>query len=91
MRNKTQIKVTRGSYYHKSSDDFIYREMTQKLVRDMPTEELKKLFVMSKINPFSKEYQDMLHRAQTPDAKGQQIQSLMDEDVILYEVVCNLP
>ena len=86
MNYKAQTTITKQLFKEAPIDDeYMYRDLARKLVTDMPLELLKKLIHFRKSDPDSKELKEKLTNPYTPDWEKDWIQSLIYQQVILFE------
>lgn len=86
---RSQTTITERQYngnveYY--DDEYFYRTVIQQMINEIPMEDLKKLFEVNKINPFSEKSLGILYDYRTPDYLREKIRTLQDARVIEYSV-----
>lgn len=91
MIHKAKTKVTHELLAHSPiNDEFLFRELAHKLVKDMPLEELKKLIFFTKTDANTPESVSKINNYLTPHDEKHLLIRLRDEQVLLYEAQINL-
>ena len=92
MRNRTQAKISETFFKEQDTitSEQIFRELTMKMVKEMPFEELQKLITLKMIDPNSEESIKKIQDADTDDVERQFLRSLRHQQVILFEAEVNL-
>ena len=90
MQNRTQLKIN-PEEVEGLDDDFIFRLLAIKMVKEIPMKELHKLMKFTKIDPYNFDVHTKLSDKEYFDFKRVQIEMLLQEKVILLEVEVTLP
>ena len=92
MKNRVQFK-TRPELLKDTGidDEYLFRDLAMRMVKEMPIDELHKLMEFSKTDPNSEHSKRVLWDEDYPDWQKRQVYQLRNEDVILYEAECDLP
>ena len=88
MKYTQQVKLTAE---YKPTEECIIKRLAAELVTEMPIEELKKLVTYNKVDPDSKESQELMHNSKTPNWKKQQIHDLDMQGRVFYSIEVKIP
>ena len=92
MKNRLEVKIRPELLKDTQIDDeYLYRDLAMRMVKEMPIDELHKLMILSKVDPNTDHSKKVLWDEDYPDWQKKQIYQLRNEDVILYEIECDLP
>lgn len=92
MKNRLEVKIRPEILKENQiNDEYIYRDLAVRMVKEMPIDELHKLIEFTKTDPNSEHSKRVLWDEDYPDWQKRQIYQLRHEDVILYEAECDLP
>ena len=81
MKYTQQVKL---SAEYRPSEEAIIRDMARRMVTEMPLEALKRLMTYDKVDPDSKDSQELLRNPDTPQWKVEQICDLDIMHQIFY-------
>ena len=81
MKYKQEVKL---SSEYRPSEEAIIRDLARRMVTEMPLEALKKLMTYDKVDPDSKDSQELLRNPDTPQWKVEQIHNLDIHHQIFY-------
>ena len=81
MKYKQEVKL---SAEYKPSEEAIVRDLARRMVTEMPLEALKRLMTYDKVDPYSKDSQELLRNPDTPQWKVEQIRNLSMHHQIHY-------
>ena len=87
MKYTQQVKLTAD---YKPTEECIIKRLAVELVTEMPIEQLKKLVAYSKVDPDSKESQELMYNPKTPNWKKQQIHDLDMQGRVFYSIEINI-
>ena len=92
MKNRLEVKI-RPEHLEdiRVNEDYIYRSLAMRMIKEMPMDELRKLIEFTKTDPNSEHSKRVLWDVDYPDWQKIQIYELRNEDLILYEAECDLP
>jgi len=81
MKYKQEVNL---SAEYRPSEEAIIRDLARRMVTEMPLEALKTLVNYNKVDPDSKDSQELLRNPDTPQWKVEQIRNLDIHHKILY-------
>lgn len=81
MKYKQEVNL---SAEYRPSEEAIVRDLARRMVTEMPLEALKTLVNYNKVDPDSKDSQELLRNPDTPQWKVEQIRNLDIHHKILY-------
>jgi len=90
MLNRAQLKIN-PEEFEGLDDDYIFRLLAIKMVKEIPMKELHKLMKFSKLDPCNFDVHTKLSDKDYCDFKRVEIEMLIEEKVILFEVEVTLP
>jgi hypothetical protein len=89
MVYRSEITVSR-ELTNMIDDEFLYRQLANKLIADIPIEDLFKLISFKKIDPNSIESREFILNFMTPHNERQQLLELKDTDCLIYKCRLNI-
>ena len=83
---KIKTRVTQGMLKSTSvNDEHIHRQMALNIIKDMPLEELSKLFKFEKFDPFSEDSNNVLNDTFAPEWHKERIMHFREIKQLEYE------
>ncbi len=91
MENRCEVKVTRELLKNSAvNDEYFFRDLARRLVSDMEIDELHKMIQFNKTDPYSEESKKIMQDYSQPQWKREQITSMRQQGVLLYEAKVGL-
>lgn len=92
MKHRAQVRVFWDSLKDTGlKDEFFYRDLAMKMVREIPINELHKLFKITKTDPGNLRSIRKMSDDNCPNWEKEKIRLLLEEKAILFEIECDLP
>lgn len=86
MKHKINVKIYRSQYEHEIlADEYVFRTLMGQLIREIPIEDLKKIFKLTKIDPESNESFEKIKDPKTPIHERDMIMILKYNEKIFFE------
>jgi len=86
MKYKIEVKVTPELLANTEvNDEYLFRELVHKMIREIPFDELKKLMNFTKTDPNTREAKSKINDYRTPDNERHLLIMLERQKLILYE------
>lgn len=80
MKYLSEARITREAFIDNTiNDEFIYRQLANRIISDMPIYDLMKLIEFKKIDPNNKDFRSKMH-----EYDPNQINRLTNEKLILF-------
>jgi len=86
MKTKTEYTAT-PSQAKALKEKEVYRALAVRFIRDLPFEDLEKLFEFSKVSPYSRHSRRVLDSEHAPAAAKVEIKALKLEGKVLFKAV----
>jgi len=84
MKTRTEFKTT-PSQAKLVKEKEVYRALAVRFIRDLPFEDLERLFEFSKVSPYSRHSRRVLDSEHSPAAAKVEIKALKLEGLVLFK------
>ena len=71
---------------HKLTDEFIFRDMANKIIHEMEFSDLQKLFTMKKVDPLCSDSMDVLRDPEASEYDKNEIHRLRHIESVLFKI-----